>query len=127
MRDPAAASRRFLYLLCTLLFITACNSKPDQQPTAAPPKAPEPAVYTVEIKDMKFVPDSLVVKKGDEVIFVNRDMVAHCVTEVGKTWTSSAIPGGEDWMLVATRSATYYCAIHMVMKGKIIVQDSTGK
>lgn len=89
------------------------------------PKEPQPEVYTVEIKDMKFVPDSLVVKKGDKVIFINRDMVNHCVTEEVKNgWTSSAIPGGEDWMLVVNKSSNYYCAIHMVMKGKIIVKDS---
>ncbi|HEY4150288.1 MAG TPA: plastocyanin/azurin family copper-binding protein [Chitinophagaceae bacterium] len=100
----------------------------NQQPQRIAPKEPQPEIYTVEIKDMQFLPDTLVVKKGDKVIFVNRDMVNHCVTEEGSNaWTSAAIPGGEDWMLVVEKSANYYCAIHKVMKGKIIVKDSIGK
>lgn len=72
---------------------------------------------------MKFIPDSLVVKKGDEVVFVNRDMVNHCVTEVEKkSWTSGIIPAGESYLLVAKENTSYFCAIHTVMKGKIIVQ-----
>jgi len=110
--------------LLGLVLLSGCSS----EPAKAPPVTPrEPDTYTVEMKDMKFVPDSLVVKQGDEVIFVNRDIVGHCVTEAGKAWTSGTITGGEDWMLVAKKSASYYCAIHMVMKGKIIVRDSTSK
>jgi plastocyanin len=109
--------------LCWVFLLNGCSSPPEPRQPEKPQK-PEPATYTVEIKDMKFVPDSIVVKKGDDVIFVNRDIVNHCVTGDDSAWTSGPIPGGEDWMLVAQKSSTYYCAIHRVMKGKIIVKDS---
>jgi len=88
------------------------------------PKQASYEVHTVEIKEMKFVPDSITVNKGDEVVFVNRDLVAHCVTEEkSSAWTSGNLPAGQSYLLVAKESADYYCAIHKVMKGKIIVKQ----
>ena len=82
-----------------------------------------PRAHTVEIKQMKFQPAELIVQKGDTVVWINNDIVAHDVTEEpGKAWTSSVMPVGESWRLVVTQSADYYCSIHVVMKGKLIVQ-----
>lgn len=79
-----------------------------------------PKTYTVEIKDMKFVPADIEVEKGDTVLFVNKDIVAHDVTEQAtKAWSSSIIPAGQSWKLAVTGEADYYCSIHEVMKGKI--------
>jgi len=105
-----------------MVFFMACNSGTQNKPTVVQEK-PKYEVHTVEIKDMKFVPDSLVVKKGDEVVFVNRDLVNHCVTEEKtKAWTSGPLPSGGSYLIVAKKSSNYFCAIHVVMKGKIIVQ-----
>lgn len=80
-------------------------------------------MYTVEIKDMKFVPDDITVNKGDTIIWVNKDMVAHDVTEEDtKAWTSSVITPEQSWKMEVTNSANYYCSIHVVMKGKIRVE-----
>lgn len=82
-----------------------------------------PRTYTVEIKQMKFQPAELVVQKGDTVVWINNDIVAHDVTEESiKAWTSSLMPVGQSWSLVVTQSADYYCSIHVVMKGKLVVQ-----
>lgn len=81
------------------------------------------AKHVVEIKAMKFQPTELVVKNGDTVVWVNQDIVTHDVTEEsGKAWTSSGMPVGASWSLVVTKSADYYCSIHVVMKGKLLVQ-----
>jgi plastocyanin len=82
-----------------------------------------PKVHTVEIKQMKFQPAELIVQKGDTVVWINNDIVAHDVTEEpDKAWTSSVMPVGESWSLVVTQSADYYCSIHVVMKGKLVIQ-----
>jgi plastocyanin len=87
------------------------------------PKKIVPRKHTVEIKAMKFHPAEVVVENGDTVVWVNRDIVAHDVTEQpGKAWTSSVMPVGTSWSLVVTQSADYYCSIHVVMKGKLVVQ-----
>lgn len=72
---------------------------------------------------MLFQPSELVIEEGDTVVWINRDIVAHDVTEESnKTWASSALTTGQSWKKVFTESANYYCAIHQVMKGKIVVQ-----
>jgi plastocyanin len=72
---------------------------------------------------MQFQPKELTVQKGDTIVWINRDIVAHDVTEEsGKAWHSSPLATGNSWQLVATRSANYYCSIHVVMKGKLLVQ-----
>lgn len=82
----------------------------------------KPKTYTVEIVQMQFQPATLTVNKGDIIIFVNKDIVAHDVTEVNKAWKSPALPLGSSWKMVATKTADYFCSIHVVMKGKIIVK-----
>ncbi len=82
-----------------------------------------PKVYAVTIALMKFDPDTITVKKGDTVVFYNHDMVTHDITEEhSKAWTSKPLPADASWKLVATQSSDYYCTIHPVMKGKIVVQ-----
>jgi plastocyanin len=80
-------------------------------------------LYKVEIKGMKFQPAVLNVQKGDTVTWVNNDMVDHDVTEESsKEWSSSLLAPGTSWSMVADKSADYYCSIHQVMKGKLVVQ-----
>lgn len=104
--------KRYIVLAAiTVLLIAGCSSPPDQ-----------PKTYTVEIKDMKFVPEAITVKKGDTVLWVNRDIMNHDVTERTKAWTSSAIKPGSSWKMAMADDANYYCSIHLVMKGTISVE-----
>ena len=81
-----------------------------------------PQIYFVEIKNMAFNPSELEVHMGDTVVWNNQDMVVHCVSQdPGKSWTSSEIQPGASWKMVAKKSDGFYCSIHHVMKGKIIV------
>ena len=101
-------------ILCSIILLNACNSAPEKTIHK---------VYTVEIKQMKFEPAELIVQKGDTVVWINQDIVAHDVTEEStKAWTSSSMPVGKSWSLIATQSADYYCSIHVVMKGKLVVE-----
>lgn len=103
-----------LYLLISILLFNSCSSDPGKA---------VPKVYTVEIRQMKFQPAELKVLKGDTVVFINRDFVTHDVTEESsKSWTSSSLPVGKSWSLVVAKSFNYYCSIHQVMKGKIVVE-----
>lgn len=87
-----------------------------------PGKNSSPASHKVVINAMQFQPSELRVNRGDTVIFENRDLVVHDVTEEKtKAWKSSPLASGQSFPLVITVSADYYCSIHPVMKGKIIV------
>lgn len=81
-----------------------------------------PRKYTIEIKEMRFQPDDLQVHVGDTVEWINKDLVAHDITEeVNKEWSSGPLNAGKSWDLVVTKSANYFCSIHVVMKGKLEV------
>src|SRR4051812_8486035 len=81
-----------------------------------------PRSYTIQIKQMQFQPSELTVHQGDTVIFINNDMVAHDVTEeTHKAWASGPMQTGNTWRMVPLDDANYYCSIHVVMKGKILL------
>ena len=81
--------------------------------------------HTIEIKQMKYWPEVLTVQAGDTVVWVNNGITVHDVTEQpGNAWTSSSMPVGASWQKVVTESADYYCSIHVVMTGKLVVENA---
>ncbi|HTM64838.1 MAG TPA: plastocyanin/azurin family copper-binding protein [Flavipsychrobacter sp.] len=110
MRSVAISAKGALLVLGIALAQMSCNGT--QAPTT----------HVVEIARMQFIPAELTVHKGDTVVFVNHDMLTHDITEEGKLWTSSKLPPDSSWTMVTTQTANYYCSLHPVMKGKIIIQ-----
>jgi len=114
MANTYSILKSSIYLLCFIFLLSSCTSTPEKTINK---------VYSVEINQMQFQPASLIVQKGDTIIWTNHDMVAHDVTEEKeKRWTSGPLAPGESWSLVVNESADYYCSIHVIMKGKLIVQ-----
>lgn len=117
---------RFLkvYVLFSVFLLNSCSHEEKHTPNPYKDDIPsEPKVYIVEIKQMKFVPAEIRVHSGDKITWVNHDIVTHDVTEkTHNAWTSSPLTIGSSWSMTATQSADYYCSIHVVMKGKIVVQ-----
>ncbi|MGE5395874.1 MAG: plastocyanin/azurin family copper-binding protein [Candidatus Saccharibacteria bacterium] len=99
-------------LLTVLLLVDGCNSHAGYTPQN----------HVVEIKDMKFQPAELKLNQGDIVTWINRDIVSHDVTEENKTWASPALSTDATWKKVITQSGTYYCSIHVMMKGTLTVK-----
>lgn len=82
------------------------------------------AIDTVIIKGMAFSPSELHVHKGDTVVWINEDIVAHNVTDLpGNKWTSGTLAKGSSWKKKIDETFDYYCSIHPTMKGKIIVDQ----
>ena len=119
---------RYLFLLlllnsCTSPGNNAIDPAEHEQASAVSAGMVRREVHTIDIREMKFQPDEITVHKGDTVIWRNNDLVTHCITEeTSKLWTSSNIPAGASWRRVINESADYFCAIHQVMKGKLVVQ-----
>ncbi|MGB3342444.1 MAG: plastocyanin/azurin family copper-binding protein [Aequorivita sp.] len=80
-----------------------------------------PTTHTVIISQMKFNPENLKVKKGDKVVWINKDIVPHDVTEINKKWTSGPMKTGDKWSKTITESFDYFCSIHLVMKGSVTI------
>ena len=124
--------------LCVAIVFAACTeSRNDHDATgedgygeydiAQPPPKPTGGSEThiVRITQMKFVPDVVKVHKGDTIMWINDDLVEHDVTEQAlMSWTSSRLSPGSTWKMAATNSEGYYCSLHVIMKGQIVVGGS---
>ena len=82
------------------------------------------AAHTVIIEGMKFVPDSLTVRAGDTVVWVNKDFFPHTATGQKKEFDSGEIKSTETWRFVTERKGTfpYICNYHPTMKAMITVK-----
>jgi plastocyanin len=90
----------------------------------APLVTPQSATAgTVEIRGFAYGPVTLTVAAGTEVTWRNADSADHTVTADGGAFGSDAIASGQTF---ATRlrdpgTYTYFCAIHPVMTGTVVV------
>ena len=74
---------------------------------------------------MKFEPAEVKVHKGDRVLWINKDITNHDVTEQSKkAWASSPLSTGQSWSMTVTKSEDYFCNLHQVMKGKITLEEA---
>jgi plastocyanin len=90
---------------------------------AAPAHA-APAVHTVVIDGMRFIPQTLEVKAGDTVIWRNKDPFPHNAVAPGGMLASPDIPTGGSWKFKATKrgSYAYLCTLHRTMTGTLTVK-----
>ena len=101
----------------------AAHNHAVESPAATLPVNNRAGYHTIEIKQMKFFPSVLNVKRGDTVVWVNNGITAHDVTQQPSgAWTSSSIPVGKSWSMIVEESHDYYCSIHVVMTGKMILE-----
>ena len=81
----------------------------------------------IVIKDFHFTPQTLTVKAGEKITWINRDEEPHTVVSVEKQFKKSA-PLDTDQEFTITAGApgtyTYFCSVHPKMTGTIIVEKS---
>ena len=79
----------------------------------------------IEIKDFAFNPQTITVKSGETITWINRDEEPHTVVSVGKQFKkSSALDTDQAYTIVAGAPGTYsyFCSVHPKMTGTIIVE-----
>jgi plastocyanin len=79
--------------------------------------------HAVAMDGTAFIPETLTVKRGDRVVWTNKDPFPHTVTAAG-TFDSKSLAAGQSWSYVASKSGDfpYVCTLHPGMKGTLIVQ-----
>lgn len=78
---------------------------------------------TVWMTGVTFQPETIVVNKGDTIVWVNTDIVAHNVTVLpNQEWTSGNIKTDGMWKMAIENSFDYFCSIHPPMKGSVEVR-----
>mgnify|MGYP002738856843 CR=1 FL=1 len=93
------------------------------------PTGPEPKggsrTDTVVMLDVAFHPETLKVRPGDTVVFINRDIVDHDVTDHDDdAYASGTLKPGDSWKHVFENDANYYCSLHVIMEGRIEVENN---
>ena len=94
---------------------------------AIPLSAIGPNKVVVAIRDFSFYPDTVRVRPGTEVTWVNCETTIqdfHTATSSSGLWTSGAINRAESFMhrFNSNGSFEYFCEPHPFMRGTVIVQ-----
>lgn len=87
---------------------------------AAGPSPPAAAASPVVVIDhMKYGPIPKL-KRGDTIIFVNRDLFRHTVTATDKSFNLDLPPGTRAQLRVASAGVVgFYCKYHPGMRGEL--------
>ncbi len=87
-------------------------------------KAGENPKAEVRIDNFSFTPETLTVKAGTTVTWVNKDDVPHTVVSTRKEFSSRVMDTDDKYTHAFTAPGTYeyYCSVHPHMKGKLIVE-----
>jgi plastocyanin len=79
----------------------------------------------IEIKDFAFNPQTITVKSGEKVTWINRDEEPHTIVSVGKQFKkSTALDTDQEFTITAGTPGTYeyFCSVHPKMTGTIVVE-----
>lgn len=79
----------------------------------------------IEIKDFAFNPQTITVKSGEKITWINRDEEPHTIVSVEKQFKkSSALDTDQEFTITAGAAGTYtyYCSVHPKMTGTIVVE-----
>ena len=79
---------------------------------------------TIEIKDFAFNPQTLKVKSGEKITWINRDEEPHTIVSVEKQFKKSlALDTDQQYTVTAGAPGTYsyFCSVHPKMTGTIVV------
>ncbi len=125
MRTPATLA------VLSLLAIAGCgsgdepSSPPAEKPAATPDKPAASSADTVDIKDFKYGPEAIEVKRGTKVSFTNEDTAKHTATSKPQgTFDSGDISKGQTKPVTFKKAGTfdYFCVYHPTMAGKVTVK-----
>lgn len=120
-RRVLAIARLRTALICSAWLVAGAATA--AAATAAARATSKAAVHAVAIEGTKYSPESIVVKRGDKVVWTNNDPFPHTVTAKG-TFDSGSIAPDKAWTYIARRKGQYeyICTLHPNMKGTLTVQ-----
>ena len=104
---------------------TPTQTTPTQSTPAAGEATATEGAVRVSMKDFKFIPRDVTVKRGDTITWVNDDTVQHnAVAAEGDGPKSDLFNQGESYSWTAEKAGKipYVCTIHPGMEGTITVR-----
>jgi len=87
-------------------------------------RASKPAKHTATIEAVQFQPATIEVKRGDSIVWINKDPFPHSVTSASGRFDSKQIQPGESWTYKAQQpgNVPYVCTLHPTMKAALHVE-----
>lgn len=89
------------------------------------PAEPAPATVEIKIDNFSFVPQTVTVPAGTQIVWTNADDIPHTVVSDGKaTFKSRVLDTDEKFTFTFTKAGTYsyFCSLHPHMTAKVVVQ-----
>lgn len=80
--------------------------------------------HTVTIEALSYSPQTLTVRRGDRITWINKDPIPHTVTATNGAFDSHTIAPDHSWTYVAGKMGmyAYKCTFHVTMKGRLEVR-----
>ena len=80
--------------------------------------------YVITIESMRFNPASLTIKRGDRVVWENRDLFPHTASADTNAFDSDDLQAQASWAWVAEKPGdyAYRCTYHPTMTARLIVR-----
>jgi plastocyanin len=84
----------------------------------------KPATQTITIDALEYTPQTISVKAGDSVVWVNKDPFPHTATSKAGKFDSRAIGAGKSWKHTpqAKGEFAYVCTLHPTMEAVVRVE-----
>jgi plastocyanin len=78
----------------------------------------------LKIDNFTFAPQSVTVKAGTTVIWINQDDIPHTVVSTAQAFTSKALDTGDKYSFTFTTPGVYdyFCSLHPHMTGTVVVE-----
>jgi plastocyanin len=82
------------------------------------------AAASITIDNFSFTPKEITVAAGTTITWVNHDDVPHTVVSPDKKFRSKALDTDDQFSFMFTDPGTYnyFCSVHPIMTGEIIVK-----
>ena len=82
--------------------------------------------HQIIIKKFKFVPETLTIRPGDRIEWVNQDFAPHTATEKNQSWDTDRLSKGQAAQIAFSSpgDTEYFCRYHPNMRGKISVSSN---
>ncbi len=102
-------------MMLVIGFLSVCNAHA-QTPVRS---------HKIEIAGFVFTPQTIEVKRGDSITWINRDIAPHTATGSDGSWDSGTINKGESKTIVVSSDMdlSYLCSFHPTMRAEIVVKS----
>jgi plastocyanin len=79
---------------------------------------------TITIDNFSFTPQSLTVKVGTKITWINHDDIPHAVMSENAEFHSKALDTDDSFSFTPAKPGTYsyYCSLHPKMTAKLVVE-----